>query len=167
MGNPIIVVTKIWKLNETGLVNWLSALSVHSLCNCRRKSNQGFCPKPTQYAATAFGSGTACTLGWDYPQFIIPMCGSSNNLRSNPLSYCMDYRWLIDAANSQTIPPRRAWYCYWKSMITTIGAVLLKAVWKPKIKIQFVVLSIDWHLQMGFNNMTQRLGPVLDITAKL
>ena len=52
-------------------------------------------------------------------------------------------------------------------MIRPIGAVLLLAVGKPTIKIQFIVLSTDWHLQMGFNNMTHGLGPVLDITAKL
>ena len=52
-------------------------------------------------------------------------------------------------------------------MIRPIGAVLLLAVGKPTIKIQFIVLSTDWHLQMGFNNMAHRLGPVLDITAKL
>ena len=56
---------KILKLNETGIVNYQSALSVYSLGN--------WCPRPTQYAATAFGSGTACTWGWDYPQFIIPI----------------------------------------------------------------------------------------------
>ena len=69
-------VMKILKLNETGLVKWLYALSVYSLCN--------WCPQPTQYAATA-GSGTACTWGWDYPQFIIPNVWQSQSVAKQSL----------------------------------------------------------------------------------
>ena len=36
--------------------------------------NQGVSPQPAQYTATVFGSGTVCTVGWDYPQFIILQC---------------------------------------------------------------------------------------------
>ena len=73
--------------------------------------SQGLCPQQAKYTAAAIVSGTVCTLGWDYPQFIILQCVTItawlHHLQNNPLSYWMDYFWLIDAANSQTmkLPP--------------------------------------------------------------
>ena len=36
--------------------------------------NQGLCPQQAKYTVAAFVSGTVCTLGWNYPQFIILQC---------------------------------------------------------------------------------------------
>ena len=124
-----------WSLLQQALHTTWQVIYGNQSPMCNRKS--GILPSASPVYCYCSGSGTVCTLGWDYPQFIILQCVTItvwlHHLQYSPLSYWMNYCWLIDAANSQTmmLRPRALllllYICYYNNWCSIlVGLIIIR-----------------------------------------